>query len=114
MKGEENYNNGGNIKEYSLKENLNFNYENNSEINEDDVDLDLYNELSDDFGKELSKNISQIIKKYVHNDMLTYDYTKLTETIYKDLSYKKIPSSTIEKAINKIPDIYYLILRNKL
>ena len=114
MKGEENYNNGGTVKDYNLSENLNFNYENNSEINEDKVDIDLYNELNDDFGKELSKSISQIIKKYVHDDMLSYDYTKLTETIYKDLSYKKVPSTTIEKAINKIPDIYYLVLRNKL
>ena len=114
MKGGENYNNGGNIKEYNLTESLNFNYEKNPEINEDKIDGDISKELDDDFGKELTKNISQIIKKYVNDDMLTYDYDKLTETIHKDLSYKKIPSSTILKAINKIPDIYYLILRNKL
>ena len=86
----------------------------NMEINGDKVTEDIWNDISNDFGKELTLNISNIIKKYVYDDMLSYDFNKITENIIKDLKYKNISASLIEKAINKIPDIYYLVLCNKL
>ena len=89
-------------------------YEKNMEIDGDKVTEDVWNDISNDFGKELTLNISNIIKKYVYDDMLSYDYNKITENIIKDLKYKNISAALIEKAINKIPDIYYLILCNKL
>ena len=46
--------------------------------------------------------------------MLSYDYSKLKESIIKDLKFKNKSASIIEKAVNKIPDIYYLVLCNKL
>lgn len=89
-------------------------YEKNMEINESKVTEDIWNEISNDFGKELTINISSIIKKNVYDEMLSYDYNKITENIIKDLKNKNISSNLIERAINKIPDIYYLILCNKL
>jgi hypothetical protein len=96
----------------NLKEDLN--YENNLEINENKVIEDVWDDIANDFGKELTQNISNIIKKYVKDDMLSYDYSKITENIVKDLKYKNIEENIIEKAINKIPDIYFLVLCNKL
>ena len=89
-------------------------YENNMEINGDEVTEDVWNEISNDFGNELMQNIAKIINKYVYDDMLSYDYNKITENIIKDLKYKNISANLIEKAVNKIPDIYFLMLNNKL
>ena len=96
----------------NLKEDLN--YENNLEINENKVIEDVWDDVLNDFGKELSENISVIIKKYVNDDMISYDYSKITENIIKDLKNKKVEENVIGKAINKIPDIYFLVLNNKL
>ena len=113
----ENNNNGKNTN-YSdlLNSNLteNINYENSLEINGDKVSEDIWKDIINDFGKEISQNISKIIKKYINDDMISYDFSKITDNIVKDLKYKNISKSLIEKAINKIPDIYYLILCNKL
>ena len=114
----ENENNNGKNTNYSdlLNSNINenINFENNLEINGDKVSEDIWNDTIKDFGKEISENISKIIKKYINDDMITYDFSKITDNLVKDLKYKNISKSLIEKAINKIPDIYYLILCNKL
>jgi len=111
-------NNNGKSTNYTelLNSNLseNLNYENNLEINGDKVSEDIWKDIIKDFGKDISQNISKIIKKYINDDMITYDFSKITDNIVKDLKYKNISKSLIEKAINKIPDIYYLILCNKL
>ena len=96
----------------NLNEDLN--YGNNLEINEDKVSENTWNEIRKDFGNELLQNISNIIKKYVNDDMLSYDFSKISESVLKDLKYKNTSATIIEKAINKIPDIYYLILCNKI
>ena len=88
--------------------------ENNLEINDDKVVEDIWKEISNDFGMELSQNISKVINKYVNDDILSYDYIDITENIVKDLKYQKISDTLIEKAIIKIPEIYFLILCNKL
>ena len=96
----------------NLKDDLN--YENNLEINENKVIEDVWDDITNEFGKEISQNISKIIQKYVNDEMLSYDYSKITENIVKDLKYKNIEENIIEKAINKIPDIYFLVLCKKL
>ena len=112
-----NFNNG--IKSNNNQDNIinlleDLNYENNLEINEDKVTEDIWKEISNDFGKDLLKNICNIIIKYVNDDMLSYDYNKIVENILKELKYKNISQNLIEKAINKIPDIYFLVLCKKL
>ena len=74
----------------------------------------IWKEISNDFGKDLLQNICNIIIKYVNDDMLSYDYNKIVENILKELKYKNISQNLIEKAINKIPDIYFLVLCKKL
>ena len=97
----------GNLSEVMSDDNV-------SEINDKKVTDDICNEIFNDFGKDLTINISNIIKKYVNDDILTYDYNKITENIYKDLKNKNISQNVIENAIIKIPDIYFLVLTNKL
>ena len=113
----ENENNNGKNNNYKdlLNSNLseNLNYENNLEINDNKVVEDIWNDIIKDFGKEITQNISKIIKKYINDDMISYDSSKINDNIVKDLKYKNISKSLIEKAINKVPDIYYLILCNK-
>ena len=105
--------NNNNNNSYSiLKENLN--YENNLEINGEEVGENIWNQINNEFGQEISKNISNIIKKYVKEDMITYDYSKITDDIIKDFKNKNISQNLIEKAINKIPDIFFLILCKRL
>ena len=72
------------------------------------------NDIKIEFGNELPSNISNIIKKYVNDDILTYDYSKITENIIKECKKNNISQDIIEKAIKQIPDFYYLILCKKL
>ena len=95
-----------------LKENLN--YENDLNINNEIATNNIFNDISNEFGTELSENISNIIKKYVNDDILTYDYSKITENIIKECKKNNINQNLIEKAINQIPDFYYLILCKRL
>ena len=95
-----------------LKENLN--YERDLNINNDLVSDNIFNDISKEFGNELSENISNIIKKYVNDDILNYDYNKITENIIKECKKNNIEQNLIEKAINQIPDFYYLILCKRL
>ena len=88
--------------------------EKNLEIDGERVTGDIYDEIFKEFGKDLTIIISNIIKKYVNDDMLTYDPNKINENIFNELKSKKIPHNIIEKAINKIPDIYFLQLTNKI
>ena len=88
--------------------------DNDSEINDKKITEDICNDIFNDFGKDLTINISNIIRKYVNDDMLTYDYDKIRDNICKDLKNKNISQSIIERAIIKIPDIYSLFLSNKL
>ena len=46
--------------------------------------------------------------------MLTYDYNKITDIIYKYLKNKIISQFKIEQSITKIPYTYFLVLSNKL
>ena len=95
-----------------LKENLN--YERDLNINNDLVSDNIFNDISKEFGNELSENISNIIKKYVNDDILNYNYNKITENIIKECKKNNIEQNLIEKAINQIPDFYYLILCKRL
>ena len=95
-----------------LKENLNF--EKDINIDNEIVTSNIFNDISSEFGTELSENISNIIKKYVNDDILTYDYSKITENIIKECKKNNINQNLIEKAINQIPDFYYLILCKRL
>ena len=94
--------------------NITGNDEKNLEIDDETVVGDIYDELNKEFGKELMVNISNIIKKYVNDEMLMYDFNKISENIVNELKNKKISASLIEKAIYKIPDIYFLHLSNKI
>ena len=95
-----------------LKENLN--YEKDLNINNDLVSDNIFNDIANEFGNELSENISNIIKKYINDDILNYDYNKITENIIKECKKNNIEQNLIEKAINQIPDFYYLILCKRL
>ena len=94
-----------------LKENLN---NQNIDINEELACDNILNDISNVYGKELSENISNIIKKYVNDDILTYDYSKTTENIIKECKKNNISQNIIEKAIKQIPDFYCLILKKRL
>ena len=105
------YNNNENSYK-QLKDNIS--YEDDLNINEEFVNDNIYNNISNEFGNELSQNISNIIKKYVNDDILTYDYAKITENIIKECKKNNISQNLVEKAINQIPDFYYLILCKRL
>ena len=108
--------NQNNVNNQDLLGNFDYNmeFEKNLEINGDKETDQIFNETLNDFGKDLTINISNIIQKYVNDDMLTYDFNKIRDSIVKDLKNKNISANLIEKAINKIPDIYFLFLSNKL
>ena len=102
-----------NISYSQLKDNFN-NHNNKIDINEELVCDNILNDISNEYGKELSENISHIIKKYVNDDILTYDYSKTTENIIKECKKNNISQTIIEKAIKQIPDFYCLILKKRL
>ena len=107
-----NKNNNDNSNYYNkLKENYG---NNNIDIDFNQVNDNIMNDIKIEFGNELPSNISNIIKKYVNDDILTYDYSKITENIIKECKKNNISQDIIEKAIKQIPDFYYLILCKKL
>ena len=106
-------NNNEKISYSQLKENYN-NQNIDIDINEELVCDNILNEISNEYGKELSENISHIIKKYVNDDILMYDYSKTTENIIKECKKNNISQNIIEKAIKQIPDFYCLILKKRL
>ena len=107
-----NKNNNDNSNYYNkLKENYG---NNNIDLDFNQVNDNIMNDIKIEFGNELPSNISNIIKKYVNDDILTYDYSKITENIIKECKKNNISQDIIEKAIKQIPDFYYLILCKKL
>ena len=106
-------NNNENISYSQLKDNFN-NQNNKIDINEELACDNMLNDITNEYGKELSENISHIIKKYVNDDILMYDYSKTTENIIKECKKNNISQNIIEKAIKQIPDFYCLILKKRL
>lgn len=56
----------------------------------------------------------KMIKKFVNDDIVFFDYEEIVEKIRKELEKKNFLIENIEKEFVKIPDEYYLILNNKL
>ncbi len=58
--------------------------------------------------------MANIIKKNMNDEMISYDYEKIIIYIKENYKKKDLPKIAIDRAINKIPDIYFLIIRGKL
>jgi hypothetical protein len=50
----------------------------------------------------------------MNDEMISYDYEKIIIYIKENYKKKDLPKIAIDRAINKIPDIYFLIIRGKL
>ncbi len=46
--------------------------------------------------------------------MIDYDYDNLTDNLREIYKKKNLSKNIIDKAINKIPDIYFLILKKRI
>jgi hypothetical protein len=99
----------------SKNNNLNLNnVKNNQKINEIKINDEMLEELNNDLGKEIVFDMANLIKSQINDDMTQYDYDFIVNYI-KDIYDKKgLANVIIEKAINKIPDIYYLMLVDKI
>ena len=102
---------GKTIKSNNL--NLN-NVKNNQKNNENNINDEMLEELNNDLGREIVFDMANLIKSQINDDMTQYDYDFVVNYI-KDIYDKKgLANAIIEKAINKIPDIYYLMLVEKI
>ena len=87
---------------------------NSSSINESNIDQNIINELNSELGKDTLLDMANIIKKNMNDEMISYDYEKIIIYIKENYKKKDLPKIAIDRAINKIPDIYFLIIRGKL
>jgi hypothetical protein len=50
----------------------------------------------------------------MNDEMISYDYEQIVKNIRENYIKKNLPKIAIERAIMKIPEIYFLILRKKI
>ena len=105
INGDENY-----VASYNFNKQMN-ERDSNKERNMDDI---MKSEIDHELGKDMASDFALSIKKYVNDDICYFDYDEIKSKIKNDYAKKNWPTSIVEKAIIKIPDIYYLILKNKL
>jgi NIMA (never in mitosis gene a)-related kinase len=87
---------------------------NASSINENNIDQNVINELNSELGKDIFLDMVDIIKKNMNDEMISYDYEQIIKNIRDNYIKKNLPKIAIERAIIKIPEIYFLILRKKI
>ena len=87
-------------------EDTNYVTNNSQKINDLQIIDLIKDEIDKDIGKEMSHEFSKLIKKYINDDIVS--------KIRNELQKSNYIMSDIEKALLKIPDIYYLILKHKL
>ncbi len=111
------YNEHLNENEDNKKVNLNYSptFNLNEETNSiEKIDNLLYDELIDELGKDVLLDLTSLIKKFVNDNILDFDYDEINKNIKKYYEQKEVNTFIIDKAISKIPDIYYLILEEKI
>ena len=64
--------------------------------------------------REIVFDMANLIKSQINDDMTQYDYDNIVNFIKGTYDKKGLANIIIEKAINKIPDIYYLMLVEKI
>ena len=84
------------------------------------VDNLMKKNLEIELGKECLYELSSLIKKFISDDMLYYNFSNLSHVIKNELKKKNLNfncantsnNNNCDPVISKIPDIYYLILKN--
>ena len=99
-----------------INRNLNINY---SKAKDDkpsiqNIDNLLYEELVNDLGKDVLLDLTNLIKKLVNDNIINFDYEEINKNIKEYYEKKEVANFIIDKAISKIPDIYYLMLEGKI
>ena len=99
-----------------ISRNLNINYNNvkDDKPSSEKIDNLLYEELVNDLGKEVLLDLSTLIKKFVNDNIINFDYEEINKNIKEYYEKKEVANFIIDKAISKIPDIYYLMLEEKI
>ena len=99
-----------------ISRNLNINYNNvkDDKPSSEKIDNLLYEELVNDLGKEVLLDLSTLIKKFVNDNIINFDYEEINKNIKEYYEKKEVANFIIDKAISKIPDIYYLMLEGKI
>ena len=99
-----------------ISRNLNINYNNvkDDKPSSEKIDNLLYEELVNDLGKDVLLDLSTLIKKFVNDNIINFDYEEINKNIKEYYEKKEVANFIIDKAISKIPDIYYLMLEGKI
>jgi hypothetical protein len=111
------YNEHLNENEDNKKVNLNYSptFNLNDETNSiEKINNLLYDELINELGKDVLLDLTSLLKKFVNDNILDFDYDEINKNIKKYYEQKEVNTFIIDKAISKIPDIYYLILEEKI
>ena len=101
------------------KKEVNLNYSSSFKLKDEAYSIEkldnlLYEELIDELGKDVLLDLTSLIKKFVNDNILDFDYDEINKNIKKYYEQKEVNTFIIDKAISKIPDIYYLILEEKI
>ena len=84
---------------------------NDIELNYDNLEYYMKQEFENELGKDVYSKISKILSKY-NSNIYSFEYDKLEKNIREELSiYDK---ETIDNAIIKIPDIYCILIKEKV
>ena len=107
------------INEIEDNKKVNLNYSPTFNLNDETNSIEkinnlLYDELINELGKDVLLDLTSLLKKFVNDNILDFDYDEINKNIKKYYEQKEVNTFIIDKAISKIPDIYYLILEDKI
>ena len=91
----------------------NYNIYKGSQLNEKAMDEKLKATFTKEIGKDILCDFVKLLKQFINPDILTFDFDEITDKLKKEFKKKNVSHQIIEKVINRIPEIYYLVLKNK-
>lgn len=84
-------------------------YLNNSEM----LEIALRKEIENELGYSLLNRIYELLNKIINDDLYNYDFNEISNKIKSSCKRISEEDALIELSVNRIPDIYCLILRDR-
>jgi hypothetical protein len=77
------------------------------------IEISIRKELENELGAILLNKIYEVVNKNIKEDILNYDFNELSNKIKASCRKSNSDENLIELSLNRIPDIYCLILRDR-
>ena len=104
-----------NYNEYLLNDNKIIETDPKSDVLNNSISIEnsIRKDLENDLGMNLLNKVYEVINKSVNDDILNFDFNLLANNLKSSFKSMNQDENIIELSINKIPDIYFLILKER-